>query len=623
MKRITGLILAIVVVMNFFTTTVCAEETKKWETPSGISSEEIERVCDEAFSEYIGDSIAGGAIAIVKNGEIVFEKGYGYGDIENQILVDPKTTVFEYGSVTKLFTWTSAMQLAEQGKIDLNADIREYLPDDFKLNMKFDKPITMLDLMNHQAGFDDYVIRLFCDENNIPDLKSSLYEHQVDQIYEPGFASSYSNYSAALAGYIVECVSKEPMYQYVQKNILDVAGMEHTTINPDISTNEYIKEHKSFAYEMDDNGDLTKARWSYIPLYPAGSANGTIEELAKFGIALCKDGENPVLFKNKDGVNKLLSTSYCVNEEVSGIAHGFIEYDGEYNTYWHNGGTQNFSTFFAVVPEADYAIALVANTEAGISLIQNLGFQTVQKKEVTLEKPENNLPNTKIVEGKYMDFRQVHHGISQLLYLFPETMNVLAVNDTQISIDGDLYTQIKPYLYQNVETGMKCAFVVEDGKVVKYSNMLDNVPVTWKENVKWYTTYAVMLYFIVSLVSLAIYLVSKFIRKKHRDKKQEEKGGLKKGKWIIFSIVGYLILFINIFIIVNKISSWENFSSIRHNILVNYVIGAFIMLSNGKVIISVKQINNRWMKLIYGNYVISNLLLFITLGVWGVFNFMK
>ncbi len=623
MKKLIGLFIAIAVIMNLFSMKAYAEETKDWETPSGISSEEIETVCDKAFADYIGDSVAGGAIAIVKDGRIVFEKGYGYADIKNRITVDPKTTVFEYGSVTKLFTWISAMQLAEQEMLDLNADIRNYLPKGFKLKMNFEKPITMLNLMNHQAGYDDYLIHLFSKANEIPDLKSSLYENQADQVHEPGFAMSYSNYSAGLAGYIVECVSKEPMYQYVQEHIFDAAGMKHTTMNPDISNNEYVQEHKSLAYKMQDSGDLAEARWSYVPMYPAGSANGTVEELAEFGIALCNKDENPVLFKNKGSMEKLLSASYRAKEEVSGIAHGFIEYDGEYKTYWHNGGTENFSTFFAVVPEVDYAIAIAANTEAGMSLIQNLGFQTVQKKAVTLEKPEDYLPDTKNVEGKYKDFREVHHGISQLFYLFPESIKVKAVNNTQISVAGELYTQIKPYLYQSVKTGIKSGFVVEKGKVVKYSNMIDYIPVTWKENVKRYITYVILVYFLLSFFIQVIYLTGTSVRNRVRGNERVQITGINKKRWAIFSLAGYLALFSNIYIIVNKILSWENFSSIRIHIFVNYGIGIFVLITSGIVIFSLRQKKGRLEKFIYGSYSISAVFMIITLGMWGVFNFMR
>ncbi len=604
---------------------VSAEEIKKWETPSGISSDDIEQLCDERCSEYIGSSVAGCAIAIVKDGEVVFEKGYGYADVKNKVLVDPKTTVFEYGSVSKLFTWTSAMQLVQSGKIDLNRDIREYLPNDFKLETKYSKPITMLDLMNHQAGYDDYIIHLFCKENEIPDLKTALYENKVAQIHEPGYAMSYSNYSAGLAGYIIECISGEPMYQYVQKNIFDVAGMEHATLNPDISDNKYIQENKSKGYVVDNKGNFEDAGWSYVPMYPAGSANGTVWELAQFGNTLCKEDENPVLFDSKDGINHLLSTSYGANKEVAGIAHGFIEYQGEYDTFWHNGGTQNFASFFAVVPEEDYAIAIIANTDAGngIKMVQELGFETVKAKEITLEQPEDKLPSTKIVEGRYRDFREVHHGISQLLYLIPSSIHVNAVNDTQISVDGSLYNQIKPYLYQSVDDGTKCTFVVKNNKVIKYSNIIDYIPVSLKDDMKRLLTYTILAFFAITIIINIIYLIILFVRSRIMKGKLDNKEGNHVAKWIGFSIVGYLVLGLNCYHIIQKFISWESFSTMRFNLLLNGCIGILILVLNVLVIKLLRKKNDKIEKVLGNCYALASIFTIVILGTWGIFNFMK
>lgn len=161
MKKWILFLLVIALCMQSFSQYTYAQN-KEFETPSGMNETELENLCDKALEPATRDSIGGAVIVVMKDGKIAFEKSYGYADIEHKKPIDPATTIFEYGSVTKLFTWTSAMQLAENGELDLNKDIRTYLPDDFKLNTKYEKPITMLHLMNHTAGFDDYLIGLFC-----------------------------------------------------------------------------------------------------------------------------------------------------------------------------------------------------------------------------------------------------------------------------------------------------------------------------------------------------------------------------------------------------------------------------------------------------------------------------
>ncbi|AEF82975.1 serine hydrolase domain-containing protein [Leadbettera azotonutricia] len=110
---------------------------------------------------YIGVTTPGAAIVIVKNDKIIFSKGYGCADLENKIPVNPQRTIFEYGSISKLFVWTSIMQLVEQGKLDLDTDARNYLPEEInKTLVKFKHSFTIRELMNYVAGLVIYLIFL-------------------------------------------------------------------------------------------------------------------------------------------------------------------------------------------------------------------------------------------------------------------------------------------------------------------------------------------------------------------------------------------------------------------------------------------------------------------------------
>ena len=422
------------------------EEENERKTPSGIPLEELEEYCDERIIPALEHEIPGLSIAVVHQGEIVFEKGYGYADIERKIPSDVKNTVYEYGSVTKLFTWISAMKLYEQGKLDLNEDIRTYLPEDFVLPLSYEKPITMLDLMNHQGGFGDYLIHLFSKEGDLVSLREALEENKVDQYYEPGFAGCYSNYGACLAGYIVECVLGMPMHQFVKEEILDVAGMENVTIEPQLSAYPQLKAAKSKVYEFVD-GVWEEQNATYVPMYPAGSANGTVESLADFAKALLDFEEHPI-FEQEETQKEMLSTSYHAAEGVPGIAHGFIEYDGEVPVYWHDGGTDHSSTFFAIVPERDFGVVICTNTGSkGIRMIQKLGFDMVKKQQPSKEISASNelLPDARLVEGDYQDFREDRKGILRMLTFTRcfDPLKVRAINEKQITIDGKLHTQIK------------------------------------------------------------------------------------------------------------------------------------------------------------------------------------
>lgn len=126
-------------------------------TPSGIPISGLEAFVDQYVDAYIGESTVGAAIIVVKDHEVVLSKGYGYADVQNKVAVSPENTIFEWGSISKLAVWTAVMQLAENNQLDLQADIRTCLPDHFLSKLKYDEPITMLNLMNHNAGFEEYM----------------------------------------------------------------------------------------------------------------------------------------------------------------------------------------------------------------------------------------------------------------------------------------------------------------------------------------------------------------------------------------------------------------------------------------------------------------------------------
>ncbi|HEY7820788.1 MAG TPA: serine hydrolase domain-containing protein, partial [Vicinamibacteria bacterium] len=152
--------------------------------PGTVGSEPQSREDLEAFfagllaSQMHSRPIASATVSVVKDGELLFAKGYGYADREALRPVDAEKTLFRPGSISKLFTWTSVLQLVERGKIDLDADVNEYLRQ-FQIPDTFPEPITMTHLLTHTPGFEDgglgYLI--LKDEGAIVPLAESLARH--------------------------------------------------------------------------------------------------------------------------------------------------------------------------------------------------------------------------------------------------------------------------------------------------------------------------------------------------------------------------------------------------------------------------------------------------------------
>src|SRR6202789_825009 len=171
--------------------------------------------------------IAGAVVVVVKDGAVLFEKGYGYSDIAARSPVDPDRTLFRVGSTSKLFTWTAVMQLVEQGKIDLDADVNKYL--DLNIPPRDGKPITMRNLMQHTAGFEEQAKGLISSDPEAPRFEALLKQWVPERVFAPGSTPAYSNYGASLAGYIVQRLSGEPFDGYLDKHLFAPLDMQHSS----------------------------------------------------------------------------------------------------------------------------------------------------------------------------------------------------------------------------------------------------------------------------------------------------------------------------------------------------------------------------------------------------------
>ena len=209
---------------------------------------EMEAFMDDLFAQQMEEyHIAGAAVAVVKEGKLFFAKGYGYADVENKIPVDPEETIFRVGSVGKNFTWTAVMQLVEQGRLDLDADVNSYL--DFRIPDTYPQPITLKHLMTHTSGIEDrWLGSLVSDASELVPEREWLIANFPGRVRAPGEAAGYSNYNAMLAGYIVARVSGEPYDQYIQKHIFDPLGMTHSTVHPQMPENLRPLASKSYTY---------------------------------------------------------------------------------------------------------------------------------------------------------------------------------------------------------------------------------------------------------------------------------------------------------------------------------------------------------------------------------------
>ena len=363
-KIIIMCMLGILLFQCFGVTSYAAEkENKEQVTPSGATYSEIGALIEDYVDEH-KETTVGMSVAVYDENGTIYKNAFGYANKENGNKVE-EDTVFEWGSVSKSFIWISAMQLVEQGRLDLEEDIRTYLPDGFLTNLTFDKKITMLDLMNHQAGFQEMYIGLMTsDENKVVSLEEALSKHQPKQVYEPGTVTAYSNWGAALAAYIVQNISKMDYVDYVHEHIFEPLGMEHTSIGATFEDNTWVKQQREKLAGYDINGEKIPGKGiSYCILYPAGSATGTIDDFLTFAQAITpnKNTSCPLFEKQETMETMYTATSYYGDSNVPNNYHGLFANQLGVETLGHGGNTMHCSSVLLFNPDCGIGMVVMTN----------------------------------------------------------------------------------------------------------------------------------------------------------------------------------------------------------------------------------------------------------------------
>jgi CubicO group peptidase (beta-lactamase class C family) len=298
-----------------------AGESKVTEPPHDLTVDDVHAFLDGFVPMQLErEDIAGAVVLVVKDGAILFAKGYGYSDVEKKAPVTVDATLFRPGSVSKLFTWTAVMQLVEQGKLDLDRDINEYL--DFKIAAKFGKPITLRNIMTHTPGFEEQVKDLIT-EDAAPSatLKQHLVTHIPERIFPPGTTPAYSNYGAALAGYIVERVSGRPFNDYVAENIFKPLEMAHSTFAQPLPAE--LKPLMSNGYRL---GSGKAKPFEIIEEAPAGALAATAADMSRFMIAHLQNGKfDSAQILRPETATQMHSRQFGLSPALNGMCLGFYE----------------------------------------------------------------------------------------------------------------------------------------------------------------------------------------------------------------------------------------------------------------------------------------------------------
>jgi CubicO group peptidase (beta-lactamase class C family) len=471
----------------------------------------------DGFTPYAlqrGD-VAGAVVVVVKDGKVLLAKGYGYADVAARKPVDPERTLFRAGSVSKLFTWTAVMQLVEQGKLDLDADINGYL--DFKIPPRNGKPITLRNIMTHTPGFDEAIRALIiANPKDMPTLEAALKHWIPPRVTDAGSTPAYSNYGAGLAGYIVQRVSGMSFDDYIEQKIFAPLGMNQATFRQPLP--------KRFQADMSKGYKVASGKpqpFELVTLPPAGSLSISGTAMAPFMIAHLQNGAfgSGQILREATAV-EMHSTASTVIPPLNRMLLGFYENNiNGHRVITHGGDTEYFHTELNLFADDGVGLYISVNSlgkDGAAAPIRTMLFKEFSDRYFPAPLPEGSVDaktakeHAQLMAGRYTFTRRAHTSFLSLLNLLGE-IQVVANDDGTITVNElkgtdeqpKKWREIAPFVWRNVAGGDRLAAKVENGRVTRFG--YDEYPFMLFERVpSWWSSGWLLPLWIGGLVALGL-----------------------------------------------------------------------------------------------------------------------
>ena len=442
-----------------------------------LTREDLEPWLDGLMNYAIqrGD-VAGATVVVVKDGQPLLEKGYGYANVAKKIPVTPDT-LFRIGSTGKLFTWTAVMQLVEQHKIDLDRDVNDYL--DFKIPPAFGKPITMRELMQHTAGFQDEAKYIFVDSTkHLMPIDEYLKKTLPVRIFPAGEVPAYSNYGATLAGYIVQRVSGEPYEQYIQRHVFDPLGMTHSTVYQPLPA--ALAGDMSQSYKV---GSEPAKPYEFGNVRAAGISANSGADMGRFMLAHLNDGVlGSAQILQPETAEMMHRQSFQETPPLPGFALGFYHEDQNgHDIIAHEGDTNWMHTNLELVLDQHVGFFISLNSlgkDGAAGAIRNAAFNQFMNRYYPAPPlaPEPTFARAKqdgaLIAGDYQMSRRVQQAVIGFVYLMGQA-KITAAPDGTLTVAGidtlggapKHWREVGPYLWRDTAGNDRMAAKVVAGKV--------------------------------------------------------------------------------------------------------------------------------------------------------------
>jgi CubicO group peptidase (beta-lactamase class C family) len=504
-------------------------------TAESSVSHELTKADLEAFldallpAQLVNRDIAGAVVAVVKDGQVLLAKGYGYADFAAKTPVEADKTLFRPGSISKVFTATAVMQLVEQGKLDLDRDVNEYL--DFAIPKTYAEPVTLRRILTHTAGFEETLKNLFVPSaREMRPIREYLIAAMPQRIFPPGAVPSYSNYALTLAGYIVERTSGEPFEKYIEAHIFDPLHMTRSSFAQPLPPT--LESLMSQGYLAAAQG---ARKFEFVPAAPAGALSATATDMARLMLAFLADGtlDGATVLK-PETVRAMQARQFEVHPALRAMGLTFIDYsmNGQ-RIVGHGGDTIYFHSDMILMPNAQVGLFISYNSQGSrpgggrtevIRAFLNRYFPDREVAPLTLD-AKTAQADARAVSGVYQGSRRGESSLLKLAAILGQIAvrsdaNGVLTIESVTSPRGGLkrWREIGPLLYREVDGPDTIAFRRDaNGNV---TDLLPSGPIQLAQRVTGFASKKVLLPLVggslgLLVVTLLLWPVAVIIRRRY------------------------------------------------------------------------------------------------------------
>jgi CubicO group peptidase (beta-lactamase class C family) len=454
---------------------------------TAIPADQLEVLVDGVVRQAMAnDHIAGVAVSVVQNGQVVLKKGYGFAGTGRP--VDPDKTLFRLASISKTFTWITLMREVDAGHIRMAEPINLFLPE--KLQIKdqgFKRPILVRDLPTHTPGFEDRSLGQLFEENpkRIRPLNDYLRQERPRRVREAGLFPSYSNYGAALAGAAVAYVNGHPYQDIVDSEIIHPLGLQRTTFREPYPARADLPAPMPATLAGDVS---TGYRWSaggFIPqsfeyvtqIAPAAALSSTAGDMARYMLMILGGGQldGATIYSPAAAVG-FRTTLQAPAPGVNGWDNGFGEFalPGGFRGLGHGGDTLWFHSMMVTVPALNLGVFVTTNTDTG----PKLAFQLPMRIVGQFYAPPQDLPrpgspalaaNPSAYAGTYLTTRRPYSGLERFVFLLIGQTKIAVTDDGRLTAGGEMWTPDGPDgHFRQINGPQTMAFAMDGGRAVRW-----------------------------------------------------------------------------------------------------------------------------------------------------------